>query len=309
MSAVPDRSNDAPILIVGAPRSGTTLLATMLNAHPRLYLANETKLLIDFLPDDTYPVGDPDQTGERLVQAAESRGIRGTPSPDVLANDDRADMATLIRRLFEAVAREHGKERWGEKTAVAYRRLPAIHRAFPDALYIGLHRSLSNVAASYARINPQWGSAGGLLHWLDFHRAVARQGRDFRFHLVRYEELVSDTAGTLREVCDFVGLDYDPVMLEHHRTERAKRLATAPEFAGAARPVHRPTEEAPPLPGWMLRSAERHVARLLREKRPVRRPVWEPVLRTLVYARLPLREARAEGVGVTLRKVRRALLG
>ena len=298
-----------PILIVGAPRSGTTLLATMLNAHPDIFVANETKLLIDFLPDS---VGSSAEAVS-VRQLAEEGAARGLPlagNGDSAGSASRADPAAELRRLFVDAAESQGKRRWGEKTAVAYRRLPTIVSHFPDACFIGLERDVVDVAASYERINPTWGAAGGVLHWLEFRRAVARQGAGFRFLLIRYEDLVSSTEATLRRLCEFVGEPFHPDMLRHHETERARALGRSPEFAGAASAVYTPASASSRtvvLPGWLISAARRYAARLESAGRDVRPPAWYQLLEKYVRVRVVVREARRNGLRSTFRKIRNAL--
>ena len=303
---VPPAASTRPILIVGAPRSGTTLLATMLNAHSDIFVANETKLLIDCLPASHTHI---DISSAKLEEEAAARGLMMVPdtaSSDVVRS--AGDVPARMRRLFERAAAQQGKRRWGEKTAVAYRRLGDITRAFPDGCFIGLERDVAAVAASYERINPTWGAAGGVLHWLEFRRAIARQGPDFNFLLVRYEQLVSDTEATLRRVCEFVGEPFDPVMLEHHKTERAKALSRSPEFSGAASAVYAATGRAEPvpLPGWLLDGARRYAVRLDAARADISPPAWYRGIDMFVKLRLVVREMRQNGGFATVRKILKA---
>ncbi|HSJ30315.1 MAG TPA: sulfotransferase [Longimicrobiales bacterium] len=297
-----------PILIIGAPRSGTTLLATMLNAHPDIFVANETKLLIDFLPDDTSASTD-HVSSQRLAEEAGARGLALAPAADIAGPASAPDSAAEMRRLFMGAAELQGKRRWGEKTAVAYRRLPAIARHFPDACFIGLERDVADVAASYERINPTWGAAGGVLHWLQFRRAVARQGPGFRFLLVRYEDLVLNTELTLRRLCDFVGEPFHAAMLRHHETERARDLSRSPEFAGASNAVYTGavSPERPTAPRWLIEAARRYARRLEAGAGDVRPPAWYLLLDQFVNARVVARETRRNGLRPTLHKIRNAL--
>lgn len=302
-------SESRPILIIGAPRSGTTLLATMLNAHPNIFLANESKLLIDFLPD-AESRQDSVALADALVAEAQARAVTRALSPSETTSEQDSDVAQLLRRLFGTAAFQRGKRRWGEKTAVAYRRLPAIVRAFPDACYIGVERDLVGMSTSYARINPKWGASGALVHWIDFKRSIARQGRDFPILLVDYESLVSTPERTLNEVCRFIGEDFDPAMLRYYETPRARSLQDSPEFAGAGRPLYsrgRARSEANGIPHWLLESTLRYGRSLARHREYVRPPAWEPFLRTFVNLRAAVWEARHGGVPSTLDKIKRSL--
>ena len=304
----PSSARSRPILIIGAPRSGTTLLATMLNAHPDIFVANETKLLIDFLPDDS-SVSPSRVSGAQLAEEAEARGLPLKPGTDDVSGASVSDTAAEIRRLFMDAAELQGKSRWGEKTAVAYRRLPAIVHHFPDACFIGLERDVADVAASYDRINPTWGAAGGVLHWLEFRRAVARQGAGFRFLLVRYEDLVAHTEQTLRRLCDFVGEPFHPAMLRHHETERARALSRSPEFAGAANAVYTGAvaPKSSTAPDRLIDAARRYARRLEANTGDVRPPAWYLLLDKFVRVRVVARETRRNGLRPTVHKIRNAL--
>ena len=149
--------------------------------------------------------------------------------------------------MFELLAQHEGKARWGEKTAVAYRQLNAIRRAFPDAKLIALDRDPLQIAASYDKMIPKWGALGGLMDWIEFRRAITGGG----IHMVPYEGLIGDPAGTLRQVCEFLEEEFSASMLEYFKTQRAKMLEASPVFAGAARPINREKlPEAPAISGF-----------------------------------------------------------
>lgn len=245
---------DAPVLIIGPPRSGTTLLATMLNAHPRLFVANETKVLINLLPGPGKPHRPLSKaraaTMLRQLELNELMGAAPLPRySDLFAQADEPTVPTFLQELFRHLARREGKSRWGEKTAVAYRNLEAIRCAFPNACFLGLERAPEEIAASYERIVPKWGSIGGMTHWIDFRRAVARQDSAFRIHLVSYPELVREPEDTLRRVCEFLDEEFCPQMLQFHRTRRAAELKQSPEFAGASMPLRQRANAPMAIPG------------------------------------------------------------
>ena len=61
---------------------------------------------------------------------------------------------------------------------------------------------------------------------------------------VRFEELVADTEGVLRRVCDFIELDFDPVMLDYHERAEERLAEKARELPRKNRP------RSPPRRGW-----------------------------------------------------------
>src|ERR1700726_654613 len=110
-------------IIVGAPRSGTTLLRLMLDAHPALAIPPETH----FLPACAKLARDSSATAEQLIHCitrspsemptwvdfglAESTlavSVRGLPSPFSVSDG--------VRAFYRLYAEQHGKHRVGDKT-------------------------------------------------------------------------------------------------------------------------------------------------------------------------------------------------
>ena len=238
------QSNSRPILIIGLPRSGTTLLATMLNAHPNIFLANEAKVFVRILPGMRCPLSE--QAAEKIIARLEGEELRYlSPLPvarEILTRAHRCEPVPFLTALFELLAEREGKRRWGEKTAVAYRQLPLIRASFPDAVFLCLDRDPYEIAASYLYVIPKWGAFGAIVHWLDFKRAVALQRPEINILTVSYNRLVSDPESVLREVCDHIGEDFNPAMLNYHQTQRARALAASHTFGGPAKPLYRTAE-------------------------------------------------------------------
>jgi hypothetical protein len=293
-------SDDAPILIIGPQRSGSTLLATMLNAHPRIFIANEAKVFVGLLPgaDSNGTSLSKEVVAEILRDLEKNEMAHHAPLPDagqVLADMDPPTVPSLIRSLFRLLAVREGKERWGEKTAVAYRQLDEIRRSFPEARLIGLDRDPWQIAASYEKKIPKWGAIGGLVHWIDYRRALARQDANFQIHIVSYEKLITKPEETLRELCAYLGEDFSPMMLEFHRTERASKLRTSSVFSGVSRPLFVPPEPSPHL----RRGIQSRLIQTLIDighstnSQTLRPGIWERTLRVGLFIRASLWELRS----------------
>jgi sulfotransferase family protein len=124
-----------------------------------------------------------------------------------------------------------GKGRWGDKTPDYVKRMYTIGRHLPEARFVHLIRDGRDVALSQ---NTRLARSGikepvpyevAAQRWV---RQIARARRDAerveRYLEVKYEDLVVDTEPVLRGICDFIELEFDPVMLDYH--ERAdERLA------------------------------------------------------------------------------------
>lgn len=208
--------------VVGVSRSGTTLLRLMLDAHPDLAVPPETH----FIPQLARAC----QDGCTADQALEIiRGHRRWA-------DFRLDAAELERRLraidpfalpealrafYGLYAENAGKSRWGDKTPHYTRKMPLIERLLPEARFVHLIRDGRDVALSLMEVHfgPE-DVRGAAERWTSWITKARRHGAKVSHYLeLRYEDLISDTEGVLRQVCEFVELPWDPAMLDYH--ERA----------------------------------------------------------------------------------------
>lgn len=109
-----DDSLDRPIIIVGAPRSGTTILSKMLQAHHEVEYLEEARLI--------WRYGN-DRKSDMLRVA-----------------DARPAVCRHIRREFADVLRASGRSRLVEKTPANSLRMGFIERVLPDARFVHIIR-------------------------------------------------------------------------------------------------------------------------------------------------------------------------
>ena len=124
---------DRPVFVVGCGRSGTTLLGTLLGAHPDVVYLNEP----------------------RQLWAQDPRTNVWWPGAGriVLTGDDLAlETAAALRRRFAARVAAGGGRRLVEKTPINAFRIGYVHALCPDARFVHLLRDGRAVAASIARL-------------------------------------------------------------------------------------------------------------------------------------------------------------
>jgi hypothetical protein len=217
-----------PFFIVGNDRSGTTMLRMILDRGPDAAVPPESM----FLTDVTVPP--PDGDWQRLIQEVWDHpkvGLweLGNPAPRIpreLAPDEAARF--VLGAPFEAYARKHGKPRWGDKTPHYVHHVDLLLSIWPDARVVVLVRDGRDVALSLRRMpfgpNNAWAAAQW---WARGIRAgdAARERHPDQVRIVRYEDLATDPAANVPEVCAFLGLSYDPDMLDLARADRSRIVA------------------------------------------------------------------------------------
>jgi len=217
-----------PFFIVGSGRSGSTLLRMMLAAHSRLSIPPETWYLLPLVK--RFSFDRPLNQDEIEAAVAMIIGHYRWPDLKLSAQEFRTSVNQLarpyLRDLVEVVYRWHmqaeGKVRWGDKTPAYIEILPELARMYPDSRFIHLIRDGRDVTKSFQATD--W-VAGPWLHdkaqeWiraLECHWRWIRSDIRDRILEVRYEKLVLETEATLREICRFIGEEFEPRMLSWER--------------------------------------------------------------------------------------------
>ena len=209
--------------VVGATRSGTTLLRLMLDAHPLMAVPPETHFIEDVLA--AFKQGDVDADGFVEIVTTHRRWPDfGLEAGDLRERVSRLDPLTAgdgLRAFYRLYAERAGKPRWGDKTPGYLRRMSKIERVLPEARFVHLIRDGRDVALSITGLHFGPDTVrDAALRWASRIDKARRQGARVQHYLeLRYEELVLAPEATLHRVCEFVDLPWDAAMLDYH--ERA----------------------------------------------------------------------------------------
>lgn len=228
---------EKPIIMIGAERSGTTLVMAMLGCHPRIAVPEVVWYYSRFRPY-MYTYGDlkKDENfrtlAEEMVFGLKTPfwGMKVNPRTivdEIISDVKEKSFAGIYCAMHERFAREAGnKPRWGEKTPYNLFFVKEILEDFPNAQFIFITRDGRDASADYLE------SAFGPTNifcaaqvWKMCQNAVQpwREKLDSSQWIdVKYEVLVREPEKVLKQVCDFLGEKYDPAMLEFHKTDLAK---------------------------------------------------------------------------------------
>jgi tetratricopeptide (TPR) repeat protein len=220
----PKSSRPGPVFLVGFPRSGTTLLDTLLMGHPHVHVLEEEPL---------------------LQRAAEALGdfVR-VPALDAA---EIAHLRGLYFAALDARAPPPGRV-VVDKLPLNILGAPLIHRLFPDAKFIFAARHPCDVVLSCFMQNFDLNPA--MANFLDledsarlydlvlafWHGATALLPLDV--HRLRYEDLVADTEAQMRGLIGFLGLDWDERVLDNQATAARRGTIATPSYHQVAQPIY-----------------------------------------------------------------------
>ena len=224
----PDAAH-SPIFIVGFPRSGTTLLEQMLDAHPALQSMDERPFF--------------NVLGDHLSAA----GLR---VPRELHRMQQSDCDQLREAYWDLVRSKIARKadtQLVDKNPLNMLWLPLIHRLFPNARYILALRDprdvlLSNYFQNFRSVvlgavcadleSLARGYVAAMTYWL--HHAELFQPQIF---VSRYETLVAEPQRQAARLAEFLGLaDAQPLLNSQARAKEKGYIAT-PSYTEVIQPI------------------------------------------------------------------------
>ncbi len=205
-----------PIFIVGCPRSGTTLVGRILDSHSRIAIYNETHYYSIFGPD-RHRYGDFRRSSNlmRLIddfrETIRVQGLVEAPtSGEILGSLVEPTFEGVLAALLHVHAQRQGKARGGDKTPDHHRNLPEILEMFPQSPVIFVLRDPRDTVRSIKKTfdaNTEAGTRMWRTAFMSYWRARNS------VYTVRYEELVQNPSEVTKGMCDFLGENYEPEML------------------------------------------------------------------------------------------------
>ncbi|HWK50313.1 MAG TPA: sulfotransferase, partial [Steroidobacter sp.] len=255
---------EAPIFIMAAPRSGSTLLFETLAASSQLCtVGGEAHWLVEGI--EGLRPGAPGIDSNRLT---------AEHATDAIADDIREEILSRLQDHAGQALQAPGERRFLEKTPKNALRIPFFNRIFPDARFVFLWRdpreNISSIMEAwrsgqwrtYPRLEgfdgpwsmllpPGWRDMNGrplaeIAAW-QWQQTNARILEDLqllgheRWTAVQYDDLLRDPAGTIGKLCEFLRLPVDSAL--------AQRLSTP-------LPPSRYTLTAPAADKWRANEAQ-----------------------------------------------------
>ena len=218
-----------PTFLVGFPRSGTTLLDTILRTHSKINVVEEQPML------------------EKMHSAL--GGLQDVSAIEAL---DESDLSLASNAYFEELERHTdwtGGSLVIDKLPLNLLKTPLIHQVFPEAKFIlALRHPLDCILSCWMqtfKLNTAMANMVDLDRIVDFycvamdtfHLSQRRYGLDV--HRIRYEDLIEDFEAETTSILRFLDLEWESELLNYQATALARRKISTPSHSQVIKPIYK----------------------------------------------------------------------
>lgn len=278
-----------PIFIFGYPRSGTTLLWALLNAHSKIRLVLEPELVRGMLLAGLR-FSKRSNHKEHAKSLEKMKKIGATNQhlsslPDEIISDFVNCRKNLsFKEIYETLLPiPENSEIWGAKSLGNSFYIPKLYQLYPNAAFFHIVRDPRAVLLSHYRkkfagskpCTPEFGMkevrffAQSALLWKRWLWAVKKSRQNLKnatIIQIRFKDLINHLEKNLRQICTAIGVDFEPKMLE--TSSRKSKLKSEWEYAhqNLSQPIDTNRAKASrELPEWACYIVEKYAAKEMKE--------------------------------------------
>jgi len=243
----------------GANGSGTTLHRAIFDSHPGLAIPGEAR----FVARLANRYREKDYDTERFLRDLgkddrfENWGLSAGDVEIALNDPPAGDYPEAVRRLYDRYAGLRGKTRYGDKTQSNIHHLTLLAELFPEGKFVHAVRDGRDVALAHTDGTKIEQVAVSWKRRVDAGRAAGESLGPDRYIESRFEELMDDTEGSVRTLCDFLELPFDPRMLTYY--ERAGDIVSTTAVPDRHKDIFLPPTKG--LRDWRRELSDDQVAR------------------------------------------------
>jgi hypothetical protein len=238
-------SNLNPIIVVGQPRSGSTILTRVLNESPDLFIINDFYVLQKIDAENLWGKLAPSEAATiaswiyRIIEIRSTQAIGKTLDQSIhLSMADLAKVKCLVQQEWAAglcwsdvlsdvmafAAKLAGAKRWGYNTPQDYFHLERLVAAYPDCGVVLQLRQPESVLRSYKNVSGWWHDPRRYnpltVAWAWRSAATSYEHFQSAFPanilFIRFEDLVSETSATVRRLNEFLDISLKSIQLSNY---------------------------------------------------------------------------------------------
>ena len=216
-----------PVFLIGFPRSGTTLLDTILMGHSHISVVEEQNMV--------------------AMMEHEVLGRSNIWDAEILTYDD----AERARDAYYKTLSQHEGDAAKtiiDKMPLNITKVPLIHRIFPQARYIlAVRHPLDSILSCWMQNFALNSAMGNMLdlkrisQLYDFSMRIfnaAATRYSLNVHIVRYEDLLIDIENNAKAVIDFLNLEWQNEILDYQSTAIGRGRIHTPSYSQVIQPLY-----------------------------------------------------------------------
>jgi len=227
---ITEQNDLVPVFLVGFPRSGTTLLDTILRSHSRIDVVEEQPLVSSaeaFIKKSGFP-----EIGQALPLSVIS-GARKAYITELDRHRDSTDNKSILI----------------DKLPLNILQIPLIQQLYPRARYIlALRHPLDTILSCWMqnfKLNPAMANMVDLDRIVEFYCIametfqICRSKYHLSVHEIRYEDLLENLGGETSRLLKFLGLDWEPQMENYQATALQRGRINTPSYSQVVQPIYK----------------------------------------------------------------------
>lgn len=216
--------------IIGRPRTGTTLLRTLFDAHPNVIIPPECALILNLYPKYSKIK----QWNKKKINTflkdvkAQRKFASWHMDVDKVRNDllklgNKASYQDFVKVLYSDYRSFFDKEKivtLGDKNPVYSININQIIEIFPDAKFIHLTRDYRDNILSILKVDFEAPLVPLIVYrWRYSAIKILNLKNKFpdQFYTIKYEDFVNDHRYHYTKLCDFLGIKYDDKVFDFHK--------------------------------------------------------------------------------------------
>ncbi|VAW53762.1 hypothetical protein MNBD_GAMMA05-1256 [hydrothermal vent metagenome] len=211
---------NSPVVVIGFPRSGTTLLLHILISSGKFpeYDFSETHFFSHYYRRyGSLKNKKNKETFISEIKKSEWFQNSSISIEEIIAHTQSDDdqYESYYKNFMALVARQNNKTRWVEKTPYHMLYIPELRKALPDARFILMMRDPRDVTQSVLKYGWSGGLFGSIIkvaaawNWHINHTRQTLESLGIPYLTVKYEDLTTQTESVLNDLNKFLDLDLD----------------------------------------------------------------------------------------------------
>lgn len=217
-----------PTFIIGFPRSGTTLLDTILRTHSKINVLEERPMV------------------EKMC--AHLNHLRSVSMIENIKREEAEIASGLYFKELEQHIKFDKNHITVDKLPLNILQIPLIHSIFPEAKFIvALRHPFDCILSCWMQnfgINPAMANMVDLDRVVDFYCTameilkISQQRYPLNIHKIRYEDLILDFKTNVSSILTFLNLDWEKELTNYQSTALARGTINTPSYSQVVKPIY-----------------------------------------------------------------------